>query len=97
MKDSSQTVTSYLRSLFAGRQFEGLRDSEVVRHFIETRNNDAFTALVRRHGPMVHCLAARVLGDQQLAEDVFQATFLVLARKARRCAGANRCRRGCTA
>src|SRR5215469_5020033 len=43
----------------------------------------AFTALVKRHGPMVYRACSAILRDPHEAEDAFQATFLVLARKAR--------------
>ena len=54
----------------------------MLRVFAQTRNSDAFAALMRRHGPMVYGLARRIVGDHQLAEDVFQAAFLILARRA---------------
>src|SRR5262249_28354539 len=49
---------------------------------VSCREEAAFEALVERHGPMVLRACQRVLHDRHAAEDAFQATFLVLARKA---------------
>ncbi len=81
MKSSSQTVVTYLRSLVA-RQGTEENDCELLRRFGEAHDADAFAVLMQRHGPIVLDVARRVSGDEQLAEDVFQAAFLLLARKA---------------
>jgi RNA polymerase sigma-70 factor (ECF subfamily) len=60
----------------------GLMDGQLLARFIATRDEASFEALVLRHGPMVWNLSVRVLGHVQDAEDCFQATFLVLARRA---------------
>jgi RNA polymerase sigma factor (sigma-70 family) len=62
----------------------GLPDGQLLERFINRREEAAFAALLRRHGPMVLRVCRRVLGRIQDAEDVFQATFLLLARKGRR-------------
>src|SRR5437868_7902976 len=57
-------------------------DGQLLERFAVHRESAALAALVHRHGPMVFGLCRRVLGDHHQAEDAFQATFLVLVRKA---------------
>ena len=53
-------------------------DAALLARFADTRDNDAFTELVRRHGPVVYRVCRRLVGSTA-ADDAFQATFLVLA------------------
>src|SRR5439155_4355463 len=59
-----------------------LSDRELVERFAERGDGESFAALVRRHGAMVLGVCRRVLRHEQNAEDVSQAVFLVLCRKA---------------
>jgi RNA polymerase sigma factor (sigma-70 family) len=75
--------TSILQVLLAGEPADlaGATDRELLHRYADARDEEAFAALVRRHAGMVQATCRRVLGDAQDAEDAFQATFLLLARK----------------
>jgi RNA polymerase sigma factor (sigma-70 family) len=76
-------VLQQLRRLIAAPAAIANSDADLLRQFTEQRDQAAFTALMRRHGPLVLGVCRRVLGNAHDADDAFQATFLVLAEKAR--------------
>jgi RNA polymerase sigma factor (sigma-70 family) len=78
---AAQMLLSRLRKLARNAE-AGSEDAELLDRFVHGQDRSAFAALVERHGTMVLAVGRRVLGEWHAAEDVFQATFLVLARKA---------------
>ncbi len=82
---TSREVLRHLNTLFHCGTVAHQSDEELLERFVAGRDEGAeaaFAALVERHGAMVLGVCRRVLGNQHAAEDAFQATFLVLAKKA---------------
>src|SRR5215471_11104919 len=74
-------VLRFLRALALAHSGD-TPDAELLDRFATRRDADAFTAILRRHGPMVLGVCKRLLPNTHDAEDAFQATFLVLVRRA---------------
>jgi HlyD family secretion protein len=83
----STLLANDLETLFAAGALGRLPDQELLMLFLmredASASDAAFSALVTRHGPMVLGACRRMLGDEHLAADAYQAVFLILARKAR--------------
>jgi RNA polymerase sigma factor (sigma-70 family) len=75
-------VLRHLHRLVPPHGVDHSPDRQLLERFLACRDEAAFAALVRRHGAMVLGVGRRLLHDAHAAEDVFQATFLILARNA---------------
>ncbi len=78
----SSSILHLIRRLVEDEGVRQLPDRHLLRQFSEHRDEASFGTLLRRHGPMVLDVCRGVLGNEADAEDAFQATFLILARKA---------------
>jgi RNA polymerase sigma factor (sigma-70 family) len=76
-------VLRQVQRLFQGGSVAGLTEGQLLERFVTTRDEIAFGAIVARHGPMVLGVCRGVLNDPRDVEDAFQATFLILVKKAR--------------
>jgi RNA polymerase sigma factor (sigma-70 family) len=82
---ATEQLGQFLRGLRDGALHDpeaGRTDGQLLESYVRNREEAAFAALVHRHGPMVWGVCRRILRCPQDAEDAFQATFLVLVRKA---------------
>jgi RNA polymerase sigma factor (sigma-70 family) len=75
-------VLLQVERLFATGTVAGLTEGQLLDRFATRRDESAFEALLQRHGPMVMGVLRRFLSDPNDVDDAFQATFLVLVRKA---------------
>src|SRR5258708_1366362 len=76
------TMVRHIRGLVEAEMTRGLTDAQVLEHFACRRDEASFAALMKRHGRLVWGVCRHILSREQDAEDAFQATFLVLARRA---------------
>ncbi len=78
-----RSALPYVEQLFQEGTVAGLSEGSLLERFLLRGDEVAFEALVARHGPLVLGVCRRLLRDPSDVEDAFQATFLVLVRKAR--------------
>jgi RNA polymerase sigma factor (sigma-70 family) len=75
-------LVRHIRRIALKAKAADLDDGQLLERFLAQRDQAAFEVLLRRHGPMVLGVCRRLLRDPHDTEDAFQATFLVLLRKA---------------
>jgi RNA polymerase sigma factor (sigma-70 family) len=72
----------HLHTIFTAGTVAGMSDGSLLERFVTQRDGPAFEAIVARHGPLVLSVCRRMLPERSDVEDAFQATFLILVRKA---------------
>jgi RNA polymerase sigma factor (sigma-70 family) len=81
-RTASSPILQFIRRIHRDPRVEGSADQDLLRRFVGERDEAAFETLLRRHGAMVLDVCRGVLGNEADVEDAFQATFLILARRA---------------
>jgi DNA-directed RNA polymerase specialized sigma24 family protein len=82
MATHSDGLIRHIRRLVTATDVSAESDAVLLHRFVQDRDEQAFAALVQRHGAMVLGVCRRIVGNVHDAEDAFQAVFLVLSRKA---------------
>jgi RNA polymerase sigma-70 factor (ECF subfamily) len=82
MASQMAAVLRYIGQLASICEGADEADSTLIQQFVAERSENAFATIIHRHGPLVLRACRQVLDNQEDAEDAFQATFIVLARKA---------------
>ena len=81
-KSVSNPIIQLIRQVVEDQSVRQLSDQQAVQQFRDRGDESAFGTILRRHGPMVFDVCRTVLRNEADAEDAFQATFLIFARKA---------------
>jgi RNA polymerase sigma factor (sigma-70 family) len=79
---ATTTIINYVRGLATSASAQRLPDGQLLERFVQLADADAFAELLRRYAQLVWRVCRQLLPANQDAEDAFQATFLLLARKA---------------
>src|ERR1700680_4023654 len=78
----ASAILEHVRRAAWGPDGAGSTDATLLESYVAREDEAAFEVLVRRHGPMVLGVCRRILSNTHDGEDAFQATFLVLGRRA---------------
>src|SRR5262249_47354024 len=81
-KAPASAVLDYVHLMLENRPADATPDGPLLERYVQNGDEEAFESLVARHAQLVWGLCRRLLPGEADAEDVFQATFLVLARRA---------------
>src|SRR5437763_91745 len=82
MPGSGANLLTSLKRAFSEEELSRESDGDLLERFAEQRDAASFAVLVKRHGALVLGICQRILHDHGLAEDAFQAVFIVLAKRA---------------